>query len=48
MIYFTSHVICCTPVTATSLRRDKYIRQQPYDHNSGGVWRHVESMRFCD
>jgi len=41
VIYFTSHVICCTPVTATSLRQ--YVRRQPYDHNSGGVWRHVIS-----
>jgi len=23
VIYFTSHVICCTPMTATSLRQDK-------------------------
>jgi len=22
VIYFTSHVICCTPTTATSLRQD--------------------------
>jgi len=22
VIYFTSHVICCTPATATSLRQD--------------------------
>ena len=23
VIYFTSHVICCTPITATSLWQDK-------------------------
>jgi len=42
-----SHVICCTPETATSLRQDN-VRRQPYDRNSGGVWLHVESKGFCD
>jgi len=42
VIYFTSHVICCTPATATSLRQDNVCRQ-PYDRYSGTVWRHVES-----
>jgi len=40
-------MICRTPATATSLRQD-YVCRQPYDRNSGGVWRHVESKRFCD
>jgi len=44
VIYFTSHVICCTPTTATSLRQDKMF----IDRNSGSVWRHVELKRFCD
>jgi len=42
VIYCTRHVICCTPVTATSLQQDN-VRRQPYDHTSGGVWQHVES-----
>jgi len=45
VMYFTSHVICCTPATATSLRQ---YNNMFVGSLTGGVWRLVESMRFCD